>query len=495
MDFKTPTQTSSELHPGSIPLINISRTPSPYPRGGSNHNSENEDDDFGHSSSPRRPFLLENRQRNGWKGILLDGGLGRWLFSSAVGWQFYVGFLVLWLGGCGIGLILLNRIILLSMPFVFSQNSPLTLLPAGVYKFPYPVTATFFELCLTHVLLIAAANLTRLFSKYIAGAGLSGMIAPAYPLQKSSLNSMYRGSGKKSGILRLVLRLTMYGSGGIAGGGLFEFDLKTARQVFVMASVYVLKVILSNLSFAWTQLPVYLLARIAIVPFSLLFSRYINGTSHSIPLMSSALAATINLLIATTRGNIRMTWEGLLSGAFSSVFTALFPVLIERTYHRVLANISPESDLLTEQSIYSTGAADASGSKEEARATWQLLHYTSLISIMIVFPIIFFSGEFANISRNCYILDVFFHWLMVTCGGLGSWAVFFGTFVLTRATSPVTTSFVFTARAAFILPVLAKFNIPAHSWVGVIMCWGCCAWFMQVRRNEGRVLERLRSRR
>jgi len=113
MNWKTPSQTSSELHPGSIPLINISRTSSPYPRSGSNHTSENEDDDFD-TAAASRPFLLENRQRNGWKGIFLDGGFGRWLFTTAIGWQFYVGFMVLWVGACGIGLICMNRIILLS---------------------------------------------------------------------------------------------------------------------------------------------------------------------------------------------------------------------------------------------------------------------------------------------------------------------------------------------------------------------------------------------
>jgi hypothetical protein len=116
MDRKTPTQTSYELHPGSIPLISISRSPSPYPRKNSlsNRNSETEDDDFDFTLSDQRPFLSENRQRSGYKGLLFDGGIGRWLFSTALGWQFYVGFLVIWVGGCGIGLTLMNRIILLS---------------------------------------------------------------------------------------------------------------------------------------------------------------------------------------------------------------------------------------------------------------------------------------------------------------------------------------------------------------------------------------------
>lgn len=109
---------SSELQPNSIPLITFSRTPSPYPRKNSNPtsyaSSEVEDDSFDDSS--RRPFLSEGHQpvAKGWKGLLYGGGLGHWLFATAVGWQFYVGFLVFWLGGCAIGLILMNRIILLS---------------------------------------------------------------------------------------------------------------------------------------------------------------------------------------------------------------------------------------------------------------------------------------------------------------------------------------------------------------------------------------------
>jgi hypothetical protein len=320
------------------------------------------------------------------------------------------------------------------------------------------------------------------------------MIAPSYPSQQQP-STGFRKPGKARGILRLLSRFTVGRSGGIAGGGFFEFDLRVARQIFLLASVYVLKVILSNVSFAFTQLPLYILARIAIVPCSLLFSTYINGTSLSVPLLSAALAATGNLSIATWRGDIRVAWESIIPGIISSIFTALFPSLVEITYQKILRNLSTESDLLTgPMPAYASAAADVSGSKEEARAFWRLLHYTSLLSILIIFPIIFISGEFGDISRNCYFLDVFFHWLMITCGGLGTWAVFLGTFMLTRATSPVTTTFIFTLRAAFMLPVMAKFKIPTHSWVGVIICWACCAWFLKVRRKEGRVLERLRTR-
>ena len=40
------------------------------------------------------------------------------------------------------------------------------------------------------------------------------------------------------------------GSGGVAGGGFFEFDYQVAKQVLPLAVVFCFKVLLSNVSFA-----------------------------------------------------------------------------------------------------------------------------------------------------------------------------------------------------------------------------------------------------
>jgi len=49
---------------------------------------------------------------------------------------------------------------------------------------------------------------------------------------------------------RSFARWLSNGSGGIAGGGLFEFDFQIAKQVLPLAVVFVVKVLLSNFSFA-----------------------------------------------------------------------------------------------------------------------------------------------------------------------------------------------------------------------------------------------------
>jgi hypothetical protein len=49
-----------------------------------------------------------------WRGILLHGGLGQWLFGTAVGWQVYVGLLLIWMAGCGVGMTIVTMITLQS---------------------------------------------------------------------------------------------------------------------------------------------------------------------------------------------------------------------------------------------------------------------------------------------------------------------------------------------------------------------------------------------
>jgi hypothetical protein len=360
---------------------------------------------------------------------------------------------------------------------------------AGVYKFPYPLTTTLIEMLITHGYLLLSAYITRWVSPWLKSAGLSGGIAPSRPLQ-SSVAGFRRGKNVESS--NSLSRWTAFQTGGIAGGGLFEFDLQVAKTVLPCAVIFVAKVFLSNLSFAYARLQIYVLARIGIVPLALFFTYFLGGTQHSVSTVSSALTAAITLAVATIpQSSIPVTWESVLAGVFSSIFVALYPVQLQRTYKSLVASLVPQGNLLGTFPSSNT-STDFSGFREETRAYWLLLHYTSLLSILVFTPIVILSGELAIIWRNCYTLDIFFHWLMVLCGGTGSWAVFWATLALTRATSPLTTAFLFVPRAAFLLPVIAKFRMPAYTWIGIVMCWASCVWFLIARRKEGRSLERLR---
>jgi hypothetical protein len=209
----------------------------------------------------------------------------------------------------------------------------------------------------------------------------------------------------------------------------------------------------------------------------------INGS-----VLSSALVATLNLFFASYRSNVRVTWESVVAGVFSSIFVALYPIQLLRTYRIILAGLVPQGDALTG---WPTGAEE-SGNREETRAFYRTLHYTSVISLMILTPIIILSGEVSHIYHNIPFLDVPFFLAMMLFGGMGSWAVFSSTLLLVKATSPLTATFVSVPRSAFQLVAISLFKVPAPTWIGVILCWISSLWFLVARRNEGRSRDRLR---
>lgn len=355
---------------------------------------------------------------------------------------------------------------------------------------------------LTHILLVGFSSLTRALASPLRRLGLGAAVAPAIPVAPQG--GAFRNVGAKSGAARF-LRWLSNGAGGVAGGGLFEFDYSVGKQVLPLAVVFAVKVLLSNFSFAYAPspsppldanqpsyapLPVYQLARIGVTPLSLLFSCVLQKDSISAPTLSAALIATLNLLFATLRSNVRVTWESIVAGVFSSFFAALYPILLLRTYRTLLAGLAPQNDVLAG---YPTRAAD-DDNREETRAYYRTLHYTSLLSIALLTPIVVLSGELGNIFHNIPFLDVPFFWLMIWCGAIGSWAVFSSTLVLVKATSPLSSTFVNVPRSGVQLVLLSMFKMPAHSWVGVALCWASSVWFVVSRRRESRTRVRLEGR-
>lgn len=116
-----------------------------------------------------------------------------------------------------------------------------------VHRFPFPLMGTYVQLILTHILLIGFSSLTRGLSSPLRRLGFGAAVAPAIPVALQG--GTFRSANTRSGVVRF-LRWLSNGSGGIAGGGLFEFNYSVAKQVLPLAVVFVVKVLLSNFSFA-----------------------------------------------------------------------------------------------------------------------------------------------------------------------------------------------------------------------------------------------------
>ena len=222
---------SGDLEPngGAIPLIDYSRTPSPSSIYRTRSATQSEDEDDGSVPVSLRP-LVAREERGWWWNVTKSESLGGFLFGTWLGWQVYVVLLVVWSFGVGFTLVLMNRFILWT----------------GVYKFPYPLAATWLQLAFTHGFLIVAASITRGLAQPLRRLGLSSLISPSHP--PNSRGSDLRGRRSLNPLCLFSCFISK--TGGIAGGGLFEFDGRTAWAVTPLAVVYVGKVVLSNISYA-----------------------------------------------------------------------------------------------------------------------------------------------------------------------------------------------------------------------------------------------------
>jgi len=112
------------------------------------------------------------------------------------------------------------------------------------------LTVSYLQLILTHILLLGFASLTRALKSPLQRIGFGAAVAPGYPV--APVGGAYRNQNKPASNPVVAFgRWLSTGSGGIAGGGIFEFDKQVAKQVLPLAVIFMLKVVLSNYSFAY----------------------------------------------------------------------------------------------------------------------------------------------------------------------------------------------------------------------------------------------------
>jgi hypothetical protein len=197
--------------------------------------------------------------------------------------------------------------------------------------------------------------------------------------------------------------------------------------------------------------------------------------------------------MASIRSRNNVTWEAIVAGVFSMLFISLYPILLQRTHKQLIAAQVKAGDVLTSFSpATSSRAVIESGSKQSTRAYYQLLHYTSLLSLAILSPCVIVSGELTRIFHNCYFLDVLWFWFICIVGGFAAFLVFATSLAVVRATSPLTAVFISIPRTAVQIILFSNARLPVHAWVGIALCWAGSAWYALVRREEGRMWEKRR---
>ena len=106
----------------SVPLIDHSRSPSPFTRSESTAQLEDkvETVTFNQDLEENEPLVtVDLHGRSRATQVLYKDGLGQFFFGTATGWKTYTSLLIFWVGGCHFSLLLVNKSVSEVGPYTF----------------------------------------------------------------------------------------------------------------------------------------------------------------------------------------------------------------------------------------------------------------------------------------------------------------------------------------------------------------------------------------
>jgi len=105
-----------------------------------------------------------------------------------------------------------------------------------------------------------------------------------------------------------------------------------------------------------------------------------------------------------------------------------------------------------------------------------LSYWTSLLSFLLLIPVVLLSGELGHIWRNCYFLDVPLFWVILTAGGLFRCILLVSTILLINATSVFDTAFFVVLINVSQVALLSYWELILSQKLGLLSCLALVAW-------------------
>ena len=310
---------------------------------------------------------------------------------------------------------------------------------------------------------MAFSSFTRLASTQLIDAGLGVCIAPSHAANEPPpTSSKYR---RPKYIPRFLHRYTRL-STGIAGAGIFEFDRAVIKATWPLAAVYMITMFMSKVAYAGTEMRIYTMIRIGIVPLTAVFTAVINRRWPSYSVILIALSGALGLLITCIERDMRASAIVVSAGILSSMSAGLFPELLVNTYAIVLAGqVKPETRASHRPNtdLYHTSLTTPT----DTRATYQLLHHLSVLSLMILFPVMLLSGEVQTILSSYQNLGAWWFWALLACGALATCTGLVLMVLLAKATSPLTVNYLGVPMHCIMVICLSGFRLEIYAWAGV----------------------------
>lgn len=199
----------------------------------------------------------------------------------------------------------------------------------------------------------------------------------------------------------------------------------------------------------------------------------------------SAFLAGVSLLLAVIPSQRQIALGNLILGVLSSVFVALFPVLLLRTYDVFGSALKFQRQIASRLDTESGSGAIPLRIQDELRVFWWILRLTAMVSTALLAVILLFSGELPDIISNCYVLDMKSLWCSIWGSGMLTGTIIILTFLLARRTSAAVATFLFVPESGLEIAILNHFSLALSNWTDIIMCWLSTSYFIFEKGRDG----------
>ncbi|KAI3659323.1 hypothetical protein MP638_003197 [Amoeboaphelidium occidentale] len=205
----------------------------------------------------------------------------------------------------------------------------------------------------------------------------------------------------------------------------FEFNKRIAGEVLPLTIVYVLMLALNNLCLQYVEVTFYQVARSLTILFNIIFTYTYLGQSTSKGALISCAVVFFGFVFGSY-GELNFSWRGVIFGVGSSFFVALYGIYVKKTLIVVDNN------------------------------QWRLLHYNTALSLLVMLPFIWFSGEVEHALENVTFWHDSSFWTIMTVTGITGFLINIAVFLQIKFTTPLTNTISGTAKAS-VQTILAWF--------------------------------------
>jgi GDP-fucose transporter C1 len=187
----------------------------------------------------------------------------------------------------------------------------------------------------------------------------------------------------------------------------YKLQYNIANQVLPLTLVYVTMICLSNLCLQYVQASFYQVARAMHIIFNVILSYFILGTTTNANSLACCGVVILGYIVGAV-GMMDFTWLGLAFGVAASLFTALHSIYVKKK----LAVVNNDE--------------------------WSLLIYNTTISVIILPPVFYLSGEWSEMFSKVTYWDDQKFWALMILAGLLGFLINIASFLQIKHTSPLT---------------------------------------------------------